>query len=317
MKKVFIILILFSCKKPDLHKEGERITLKESSELTAANTYNLYIPEDESGWDTPDGKAGLFNEAKSVSYTNVNSYLYDQYLGKIPLNTRVKICVYGCPIANSIPGNSWDTTANNPITRSGANDYVTQGGIQPNPLSITVYSKGDVYLGRKKDEFYYLPTTSRIGAAKGMNYGDKSFIWWGWMDQYRNSAIIPDEDGLFVIAVTLDYGGINPVTSLLPVKVVGSSIVTDTTAIEFNKANPATNYKATLQRGKVKGVNISWEGNGYAYCIMRDGEMIVRWQDIRNYFDPGGNRFSRYKIITRAQGRIPDAETPEFKATNK
>jgi hypothetical protein len=318
---IFALLLLFSCKKINVEQEQQQVTPQATVTADVVlPTYNLYIPEDEGGWESPyeSGRVGLFNGAKSIAHTTVNSVLYQNYFGKVPYGSYVKVCYYDCPIANGIPGETWDTTINNPITLSGERDYIVQGGVQQKPLSITVYANGDVFLGRKKDEFYYLPTKRRIGTPYGANHhGDTSFIWWGWMDNYNNTAIIPEADGEYVIAVTMDYGAINPQTSLLPIRVTGDVVVTDTTAIQANAAKSATNYKAVIQRGKIKGVNISWEGNGYAYCIERDGAMIVKWQDIRSYFDASGNKFSRYKIITRAQGRIPDNETPEFKVTTK
>lgn len=312
-----VLIFLFSCQKmnTDLEAIDAAQTSITATLETTAQIQSLYIPEDEGGWQTSSGRAGLFNAYKNVSFTTVNSYLSQMYRGKVAVGTRVKLLNYGCLIANGIAGDSWDTTINNPKTRSGVNDFIVNNDdSQSLPLEISTYSNGGVYLGRKKEEFDYTPTDNRTGSVKGAVYSGKDFIWWGWGDTYYNNAIIPKEDGLYVIAVTLDYGKVNPQTSLLPIKVIGTTVVTDTTAIEANKAKPATNYKAGIQRGKVKGVNISWEGNGYAYCIERDGLMIVKWQDIRSYFDSSGNKFSNYKIITRAQGRIPDAETPTFKA---
>lgn len=322
MKKAIILLtiIFASCQKPDFYKEGQSLASKEfTSQLTSTTSEligsQIYIPEDEGGWDTwyTTGRVGLFNAARTVSYTTANTFLSQIYGGKVALGQRVKTMSYDCLVANGVPGDNWDTALNNPITVSGVRDFLTIGGIQPTPLSITTYANGDIYLGRIKDEFYYENTDTRIGAAKGSIYPGKNYVWWGHGDTYRPTVIIPDSDGKYVIAVTLDYGKPNPTTSLLPIKVTGTTVVTDTTAIEANKAKPATNYKAIIQRGKIKGVTLWWEGNGYAYCIERDGVMIVKWQDIRSYFDPSGSKFSQYKIITRAQGRIPDAETPVFK----
>lgn len=323
MKNIFILLVFlvfFSCKKFVVTKERQQPITTQTIQSTTllASAYNLYIPEDEGGWESPypSGRVGLFNGSKSIAHTTVNSVLYQNYFGNVPYGSYVKVCYYDCPIANGIQGETWDTAVNNPITRSEAQDYVTLGGLQQKPLSITVYSHGDVFLGRKKDEFYYLPTKRRIGAPYGENHhGDTSFIWWGWMDNYNNTAIIPEQDGLFVIAITMDYGAINPNTSLLPIRVQGDSVWTDTTAIIANAANVASNYRATILRGKTKGINITWNGNGYAYCIERDGQMIVKWSDIRSYYDADGNKFSQYRIITRAQGRIPDAYTPIFKVS--
>jgi hypothetical protein len=327
MKKYIILLIALissvSCKKINVSQEQEQTSTEATTAALQAGAQipsSFYIPEDEGGWETwyPAGRVGLFNAYKQVSTTTVNSYLYNAYGGKIALNSRVKIVNYDCLIANGIPGESWDTTVNNPITRSGVNDFIVNSdGSQSLPLQITTYANGEVYLAKKKDEFDYTPTDKRIGEVQGTIYSGKDFIWWGWGDNYYNSAIIPDADGLYVIAVSLDYANPNPTTSLLPIKVTGTVVTTDTTAIVANAAKPATNYKAVIQRGKVKGVNISWEGSGYAYCIVRDGVMIARWQDIRSYFDPAGNKFSVYSIITRAQGRIPDAETPTFKVSVK
>lgn len=279
---------------------------------------HLYIPEDEGGWQT--GRVGLFNAYKQIGFTTVNSWLSERYGGKVAIGTPVKKVNYGCLIANGIPGESWDTTVNNPITLAGTHDLVVNNdGSQSLPLQITTYAKGGVYLGRKKDEFDYTPTDRRLNAVSGIHYSGKDYLWHGWGDNYSNDAIIPFEDGKYVIAVTMDYapGTINPTTSLLPISVTGNTVVTDTTAIVANKAQPATNYKALLQRGKLKGVSITWQGNGYAYCIERNGQMIVKWQDTRTYFDPLGNKFSTYKIITRAQGRIPDDSTSEFKVVIK
>lgn len=277
----------------------------------------LYIPEDEGGWQA--GRVGLFNAYKQIGFTTVNSYISDQYGGKVPIGTPVKKLNYGCLIANGIPGETWDTTVNNPITLAGIRDFVVNNdGSQSLPIQITTYANGGVYLGRKKDEFDYSPTDRRLNAVSGIRYSGKDYTWWGWGDNYYNDALIPFEDGKYVIAVTMDYNNtVNPTTSLLPISVTGNTVVTDTTAIAANKAKPATNYKALLQRGKIKGVNITWQGNGYAYCIERNGQMIVKWQDIRTYFDPLGNKFSTYKIITRAQGRIPDDSTSEFKVSIK
>lgn len=324
---IVLLLIFFSCKKPDFYKEGQSVASQEftsSLSTISVDSPEHYIPEDEGGWNTwyPSGRVGLFNAARIVSHTTVGTGLYNAYQGKVPTGTRVKIMSYDCLVANGIPGDTWDTAANNPITLSGAFDWLTIGGVQPTPLSIVTYSHGDVYLSRVKEEFYYENTDQRTGAVKGKVYSGYNYVWYGWGDNYKPTVIIPEEDGLYVIAVTLDYNKPNPKTSLLPIRVTGTTATTDTAAIDSNKANPATNYKAVIQRGKVKGVNISWEGNGYAYCIERsnDGvnwEMILRWFDGRNYFDQGGNRFSQYRIITRGQGRIPDNETIPFKVSTK
>lgn len=290
-----------------------------------SNTYHFYIPENEQGYSAPfynNGEgltsAGLWSYVKyaTTSHIVAQPYFSEAYFGKVPVGATVKICNYACDIANGVEGDTWDTTTNNPITRGGMNDFVDSQATKSVPLSIVTYANGDVFFGRKKDQFYYTPSFGRLGAPSGINYhGVNSFLWWGWVDRYWNNAIIPEEDGQYVIAVTLEYGAVNPKTALLPIKVTGSSVELDTAAIYTNAAKPAINYKAVLQRGKIKGVNISWEGNGYAYCVERDGQMIVRWQDIRSYFDPAGNKFSQYKIITRAQGRIPDAETNIFNVT--
>jgi hypothetical protein len=323
MKKLLFIFTLFcfSCKKEAALPATNNIKIKplvsDVKSVLASNNagYNLYIPEDEGGWDNSyqSGRVGLYNGFKSISHTTVNSYLYKQYGEKVPLGSQIKVCYYDCLIANGVQGEAWDTTENNPITRSGAQDYIVQGGIQQIPLTITTYADGDVYMGRKKDEFYYTPTDRRLNAANGINHhGDTSFIWWGWGDNYNNTAIIPETDGLYVIAVSMDYGT-NPTTSLLPIRVSGNEVVTDTTAIVANSALPASNIQATLQKGKYKGVNITWEGNAYAYCIERDGQMIAVWQDIRTFFDHNGNKNSVYRIISRNQGRIRDAYSNYFK----
>lgn len=320
--QLFLILIisLFSCKKVDIKQQEvkpQQAVQTEPPALAVSDSPHIYIPEDEGGWVTSheSGRVGLFHAYQTIAHTSVNSYIYDQYGGKIAKGEMVKTDTYECLSANGIEGDTWDTTSNNPITRSGWLDYLTIGGIQPTPLSINVYSHGDLFLGRKKDEFYYANSDQRIGAVKGISHPGFNSVWWGWGDTYRATAIIPEEDGLYVIAVSLDYNKPNPKTSLLPIRVTGLTSVVDTSAIAANKANPATNYKATLLKGKVKGVNITWEGKGYAYCIERDGQMIVRWQDIRSYFDAAGNRFSQYRLITRGQGRLEDVETPQFKPT--
>lgn len=325
MKNITLFLLtiisLFACTKSGLDREAQSFTSKNSNTALATatqGTTSLYIPEDEGGWNTwyPSGRVGLFNAYKQISFTTVNQYLSDAYGGTVPIGTIVKQLNYDCLIANGIRGESWDTTVNNPITITGNNDFVVNAdGSQSMPLEITTYAQGDVYLGRKKDEFDYTPTDNRTGVVKGTVYHGQDFIWWGWGDTYYNSAIVPPADGLYVIAVTLDYGKINPNSSLLPIRITGNTVVTDTTAIVANTAQRATNYKAVLQRGKLKGVNITWQGKGYAYCIERDGQMILRWFDGRSFFDAEGNRFSKYKIITRAQGRIPDNETPVFSPT--
>lgn len=330
MRYLIILLVISFCScKKDINdatiSSQASIQSTDAATLLLSDTPHLYIPELEYGYSAPfynggEGltSAGLWSYMKyaTIRHQVVSPYFSDAYFGKVPIGSTVKIINYACDIANGIEGDTWDTTINNPITRSGIADYKAISGIQPTPLSIVTYANGDVYLGRKKDEFSYTPSFGRLGAPNGINYhGDTSFIWWGWVDRYWNNAIIPEQDGKYVIAVTLDYGKINPKTSLLPINVIGDYVELDTTAIELNAAHPATNYKAVLQRGKIKGVNISWEGNGYAYCIERDGVMIVKWQDIRSYYDVNGNKFSTYKIITRAQGRIPDAETPIFKVT--
>lgn len=324
---ILLIAVFFSCKKE--LKESEQLFGKtKQSETTLALIsepaagYNLYIPEDEGGWD--EGRVGLYNSAKQIYYSTVSSYLYETYGGKLALNSRVKIFDYGCLIANGTPGDQWDTTLNNDITLSEARSFITKGGIQPTPLGVTVYKDGGVYIGRKKEEFYYTPTNRRLGApASRIYHGDTSFLWWGWGDMYYNSVVIPEEDGLYVVAVTLDYGAVNPKTSLLPIRVRGGEVVTDTTAIAANAAKPATNYKAVIQRGRVKGVLLTWEGNSYAYCIERwnpvtkQWEMILRWFDGRSFFDVNGSQKDKYRMVSRGQGRIPDARTPEFGVSKK
>lgn len=325
MKKTILflaaIISIQSCKKmsQDVEPLAKSIAsaVIESITSTSANSSFLYIPEDEGGWST--GRMGLLNTTQTVSHTTVNSYLNEQYNGAIAVGTPVKMITYPCLIANGIPGDTWDTTENNPITRAGIRDFaVNNDGSQSVPVQINVYVNGNVFVGRKKDEFDYSPTNKRFGACDGIRYSGKDYTWWGWGDMYYNSAIVPNTDTTTyaVIAVTLNYKNISPINppvSLLPVRIEGNSSVVDTTAIYKNAANPATNYKATIQHGKVKGVSITWEGNGYAYCISRDGQMILKWYDGRSFFDPLGTKNSQYRIITRAQGRIPDDSTAIFK----
>jgi hypothetical protein len=314
-----LLIMFFSCSKVNPYQEAQQAAQASVTATveTTAQLSSIYIPEDESGWITShtSGRVGLFHAYQTISHTSVNSYMAEQYGGKVPVGTMVKINTYECLSGNGIAGDTWDTAINNPITRSGWADYITVGGIQPTPLSINVYSNGDLFLGRKKDEFYYTNSDQRIGATKGIYYPGQNVMWWGWGDTYRATAIIPEEDGYYVIAVSLDYNKPNPKTSLLPIRVTGLTSVVDTAGA--NAAKPAANYKAVIQRGKIKGVNISWQGSGYAYCIERDGQMILKWADVRSFFDPSGSKFSQYKIITRAQGRIPDAETPTFKVSAK
>jgi hypothetical protein len=319
MKKLIPLLLLISCSKSPQQAAENRLTAtQEVAAITEETLNNLYIPEDEGGWDSPypSGRVGLWNGSKSIAYTTVGTGLYQAYNGTVPYGSRVKVCYYDCLIANGVPGETWDTTANNPITRSGTMDFVTNLGVQAKPLGVTVYANGGLFLGRKKDEFAYSPTHARLGAARGMNYSGVSFIWHGWGDNYNNTGIIPDFDGLFVIAVTLDYGATNPKTSLLPIRVTGAEVIVDTTAIAANAALPATNYKAVIQRGRNKGVLLSWEGNSYAYCIEKwngsSWEMILRWYDGRSFLDVDGTMKDKYRIVSRGQGRIPDARTSEF-----
>jgi hypothetical protein len=325
MKKLIPILLLISCSKetPQQAAENSLTATQEVAAITEETVNNLYIPEDEGGWDSPypSGRVGLWNGSKSIAYTTVGTGLFNQYGGTVPLGSKAKVCYYDCLIANGTPGETWDTTINNPITRSGTMDFVTNLGVQAKPLGITVYANGGVFLGRKKDEFAYSPTHSRTGAARGVNYSGKSFIWHGWGDNYNNTAIIPDYDGKFVIAVTLDYGATNPKTSLLPIRVTGMEVVVDTSAIGENAALPATNYKAVIQRGRNKGVLLSWEGDSYAYCIEKwiDGawKMIIVWYDGRSFLDVDGTFRDKYRVVSRNQGRIPDVRTNEIYVTKR
>lgn len=320
MKKTILLLAaiisVMSCKKTqDFEPLAKPIAnaVIESITATSVDSAFLYIPEDEGGWE--GGKVGLFNAKKAIGYWTANQWVVDQYGGSVVNGVRYKKINYGCMIANGKPGDTWDTTENNPITRSGIRDFVVNSdGSESIPLQITTYAKGGVYLKRTKVEFDYSPTDKRLNAAPPLNYTGKDYANWGYGDMYYNDAIVPEEDGYYVIAVQLGYGNktINPIVSLLPIHVIGNTVVTDTTAIALNAALPATNKKAVIQRGKLKGINISWEGTGYAWCIERSNDggatwtMFAKWLNVKNYFDPLGSKSSLYRITTRNEGRIPD-----------
>lgn len=326
MKKLLIVLVLFvSCQQEKIaeHMQHSIAVFSPPADQATGRQSYLYAPEDEGGWQA--GRVGLFNARKSIVFTTANSWLSEQYGGKVAIGQNVKMVDYDCLIGNGVPGDNWDTAVNNPITRTGIRDLVVNNdGSESIPIQITTYVNGGVYLGRKKDEFDYTPTDRRLNAASGILYSGKDYLWHGWGDNYSNSAIIPFADGKYVIAVTINYNGSGvPTSSLLPISVTGNTVVTDTTAIYLNAALPASNVKAILQHGKVKGVNIDFTGNAYAYCLAKFNEttkaweMLFVWQDTRHFFDPTGNKFSKYKIISRNQGRIPDNETTEFKPTVK
>lgn len=321
---IILITFAFSCKKVDLKQQNSAPQAEQTEPPALAvlpDSPNVWIPEDLGGFVTShtSGRVGLFHAYQTISYTTLTSYMAAQYGGKVAPGTRVKTNNYECLVVNATDEDTYDTAFHNPIIRSGAKDYITVGGIQPVPLSVNVYKQGDLFIGRKKDEFYYTNSDKRIGAPDGPKHPGFNYISWQHGDTYRVTAIIPEEDGHYVIAVSLDYNKPNPKTALLPIHVTGLTSIVDLSAIDSNAANPATNYKATLGKGRLKGVNISWSGNGYAYCIERFNgstwDMILRWYDGRSFFDATGNKFSKYRIITRGQGRLKDAWTPEFKPT--
>jgi hypothetical protein len=316
MKYLLFLICLVACSKHEYLQEQLKDQPIAQHESSQTNSWYLYIPEQEDGYE--EGTAGLFTSFRQIGYFTANQWLNDQYGGKLTLGARYKKINYGCPISNGIPGNTWDAATQNPVTLAGTRDLVVNAdGSESIAIQVTTYAHGGVYLGRKKSEYDYAPTNKRLGAVEGQNYSGKDYLWWGWYDMYYNDAIIPDADGKYVIAVSFDYDGVSPKASLLPINVVGTTVTLDTTAIYDNAALPATNYKAVLVHGKNKGVKVTFTGDGYAYCLERDGQMIFRWQDVREFFDPNGTKNSKYKIYTRAQDRIPDNWTPVFSVTNK
>ena len=337
MKKIGFMIIaviaFLSCNKQDVTPKQDMYV--ESSQAMQAviptEGPNLYPVSDEAGWVTtnPSGRVGLLNATLTIRRTTANSFLAQQY--GVPIGTPLKMVDYPCLIANGIPGDTWDAEVQNPVTLSGSRDFtVNQDGSESIPVEIVTIANGGVYLDRKKDEFDYSPTDRRVGAVNGQNYSDKDFVWWGWGDTYFNSAAIPEGDGYYVIPVRLAYGAgnnpINPLFTLLPIHVVGNTATVDLTAIALNAAKAATNTKAVLQKGRVKGVTVSWSGDGYAYCIEKSTDggntwtMPVKWANIRSWFDAGASKSTLYRIITRAPGDIPDyfpTAADVFKVTNR
>ena len=112
MKNLTLLsFILFGCVKQT--KEELPLNVVSASFTLPTEGPNLYIPEDEGGYDYP-GRIGLYNGFKQIAYITVNSYLASQYLGKVAVGETRKVCYYDCFIANGIPGDTWDTTTNQP-----------------------------------------------------------------------------------------------------------------------------------------------------------------------------------------------------------
>lgn len=350
MKKLFPILIVlfFSCSKqkdltpPDYMFGSRQANSEVLQEVTADVIYpplgdpnrkpEIYIPEDEAGWITsdPSGRVGLYRAYKRIDRTTVDEDMVENYEGQFTLGEPVTTLGYECLIANGQPGDIFPASLFQ-YTNDGTRDWVVDRSEYSNGtykfegyLQVVTYKNGEVVGGRKKEDVYFSVTDSRIDAPLGKWYGgDTMYLPFGKGDKYFNTVIIArgqtNIDDKYVVAVTVaPYGNIpgddpSNNTSFLPFSVVNGEPVTDVSAIEANGAKVPENVVAKLQRGRYKGVNISWSGNAYAYCVERDGVMIAVWQDIRSYYDPNGNRNSVYRIVARNQGKIPDAVSEPVK----
>lgn len=334
--------MLFSCKKEvaensfaeSLRTASETIISEEPLPLFGdpSKDPELYIPEDEGGWETsnPNGRVGLYNAYKRIETSMVDDDLAEAYGGKLTIGQSVTVLGYDCLVANGIPGDKVDTSLFK-YTATGERDWVVDrtaysGGTYQfkGYLQVVVYRNGEVVASRKKEDVYFSNTHHRIGATTPMWYsGNTMSLAWLYGDNYFNYAVLAigtsNIDDKYVVAVSIaPYGNVpgddpSNNTSFLPFSVVNGEPLTDTTAFEANGAKVPENVVARLQRGRYKGVNISWSGNAYAYCVERDGVMIAVWQDIRSYYDPNGNRNSVYRIVARNQGKIPDAVSEPVK----
>ena len=345
-----IVGLMMSCKKEvvsdvdvvDYARVGKPIqeepTLEEPLPLFGDPNKDpeLYIPRDEGGWITgvPGERVGLYNAYKRVEKITVDEDMVENYDGKFTLGEPVTVLGYECLIANGQPGDVFPSSLFQ-YTNDGTRDWVVDRSEYSNGtykfngyLQIVVYKDGKVVGGRKKEDVYFSVTDSRIDAPLGKWYGgDTMYLPFGKGDKYFNTAIIArgqsNFDGKYVIAATIaPYGNVpgddpSNNTSLLPFSVVNGEPITDVSAISANAAGVPTNIKAVVQRGREKGVVITWEGDAYAYCVERDGQMIAVWQNIRSFYDPNGSMKSDYRIVARNQEEIPDAYSPVFKPTRK
>ncbi len=324
MKKLLTFLMVFaffSCQKDKDQLADLQIEERASvAQVTAPSGYtigdtskrpNLYIPISEAGW-AYNPLVGLYPGFKSITAINDTSVEFG----------------YACYIANGIK--NFDAAQAFPFDYSGNKDFVscrpcdrvadpysTRDYNFPGMLSVKAYGFGKVVSTLEKQNFYVGPNYTRVGFdfLKQISYNwfrsDTMYIPWGCGDNYFNRITLPAtggvvKEGYYVVKVHVNPDSViresdySDNISYLPVYVQGTSVRVDTNALNVAPQAPSFN-ECKIQRGKLKGVSLKWEGEADAYCVERNGVMIVKWLYGKQYLDINGTTNDSYRIISRVE----------------